>query len=171
VSRVDADLVACQASDGSCLDHRLSTLFSTWLIAYAVYLIAFAICGLAVWKGDRPLQLAAAVLLVGWTLSVLAGERNTYGMNYPVAVIDTNCALVFVWISMRWRRVWCAVLAALTIVDVAIPLVAFFDSDIHRYNRTVAYNVVTILLLVVMAVAIWQTLSARRRAEEAALRS
>nr|WP_295107395.1 hypothetical protein [uncultured Caulobacter sp.] len=147
----------------------MSNLPSIDVIAYAVYLIAVAICGVAVWKGDPPLRLAAAVLLVTWTLSALAGRRDVYDMNYPTTVIDTNCALIFVWISLRWRRLWCAVLAALMIVEVTIPLVVFFDRDIHRYNQTLAYNVVTMPLLVVMALATWQAFRARRRIDEATL--
>lgn len=139
----------------------MSNLFSVGLVAYVVYLIAFAICGLAVWKGDRPLQLAAAILLVAWTLSALMGERDVYGMNYPVTVIDTNCALAFIWISLRWRRLWCAVLAALMIVEVIIPLVAFFDRDIHRYEQATSNNIVALLVLAVLVVALWQVFRAR----------
>lgn len=144
----------------------MSILSSIDVVAYGVYLIAVVICGLATWKGDRPLKLAAAVLLAAWALSALAGRRNVYGMNYPTTVIDTNCALVFIWISLRWRRLWCAVLAALMIVEVTIPLVVFFDRDLHRYNQTLAYNVVSLLLLAVLAVVTGQTLS-RKRADEA----
>ncbi|WP_454758231.1 hypothetical protein [Caulobacter segnis] len=145
----------------------MSILNTIDLIAYAAYLIAVTICGLAVWKGDRPLKLVAVVLLVAWVLSTLTGKRNVYGMNYPTTVIDTNCALIFVWISLRWRRLWCAVLAALMIIEVTIPLVVFFDRDIRRYNQTLSYNVVTVLLLAVMSVALWQTFRSRTRADEA----
>jgi len=147
----------------------LGELFSIQLIAYAAYLIAMAICGMAIWKGDRPARLAALVLIAGWTLSALTGHRDKYGMNYPVTIIDTNCALAFVWISVRWRRIWCAVLAALTIVEVIIPLVVFFDRDIHRYNQMASNNIVAVLQLVVMVVAIQRAFRARRRANEGAL--
>ncbi len=140
-------------------------------VAYLVYLLALGICGLAFWKGDRPLKLAASVLVISWALSALTGFRDRFGMNYPVTIIDTNVALIFIWISTRWRLIWCAVLAALTIISLAIPFVALVDPDIHRYNRAASNNVVAVLQLVVMAVAIWLTLRARRRADEGALRS
>lgn len=149
----------------------MAELFSFQVIAYAMYLIAFAICGVAIWKGDRPLKLAAIVVIVAWTLSALSGHRDKYGMNYPITIIDTNCSLAFVWISLRWRRIWCAVLAALTIVEVIIPLVAFFDRDIHRYNQMASNNFVALLQLIVMVIAIVLTVRARRRADEGALRS
>lgn len=149
----------------------MAELFSIQLIAYAVYLIAFAISGVAIWRGDRPLRLAAGALILAWTLSALTGHRDKYGMNYPVTIIDTNCALAFVWISVRWRQIWCAVLAALTIVEIVIPLAAFFDRDIHRYNQMASNNIVAVLQLVVLIVAIWLTVRARRRADEGAAQS
>jgi len=140
------------------------------VVAYAVYLIALTVSGVAFWRGDRPLRLAAAVLVVGWTLSALAGHRDRYGMNYSLTVIDTNVALAFVWISTRWRLIWCAVLAALTIIATVIPFVALMDPDIHFYNRAAANNVVAALQLVVLLVATVLTLRARRRADEGAVR-
>ena len=141
------------------------------LIAYPAYLMALCLCGLAIWKGDRPLRLAAAGLVIGWTLSALAGHRDKFGMNYPVAVIDTNCALFFIWISTRWRRLWCAVLAALTIIGIVIPFAAFVDRDIHRYNQLAANNIVAGLQLAVIALAVVLAARSRRSGGEGALRS
>jgi hypothetical protein len=92
-------------------------------------------------------------------------------MNYPMTVIDTNVALVFVWISTRWRLIWCAVLAGLTIITTAIPFVALVDPDIHFYNRAAANNVVAALQLAVLLVATVLTLRERGWADEGALRS
>jgi hypothetical protein len=141
------------------------------LIAYVAYLIAMVICGVAIRKGDRPLRLAAAVIVVGWALSALVGRRDNLGMNYPMSIIDTSVALILIWISMRWRRIWCAVLAALTIVAVTIPFVGLVDRDIHFYNRAASNNIVAILQLIVLIVAIWLTVRGRRRADEGAVRS
>lgn len=141
------------------------------MVAYAVYLFAVAICGLAFWKGDRPLKLAASVLVIAWALSALTGFRDRFGMNYPTTIIDTNAALIFIWISTRWRLIWCAVLAALTIISLVIPFVAFFDPDIHRYNRAASNNVVALLQLAVVVVATGLTVRARRRADEGAVQS
>lgn len=145
--------------------------YTIYMMAYIFYMAAIVVCGMAFWKGDRPLRLAAAVMIIAWALSALTGHRDRYGMNYPISIIDTNVALIFVWISTRWRRIWCAVLAALTIVGLLIPFMALVDRDIHGYNRSASYNVVTVLQLVVFAVATWLTVRARRRADEGAVRS
>ncbi|MET3664120.1 hypothetical protein [Caulobacter sp. 1776] len=141
------------------------------LSPYVVYLLALATCGAAVWKGDRPLRLAAAVLIAAWVLSQLVSQRHQYRLDYPVIIIDTNTALIFVWISMQWRRLWCAVLAALTIVVVVIPFVALADPGIHKYNQYGANNVVSWLQLLVINLATWLTVRARRRGDEGAGRS
>ena len=78
------------------------------LFPYVGYLIALTICGLAVWKGDRPLRLTAMVLIASWAISPLISKGHRHGLDYPVTILDTNIALIFVWISMRWRRIWCA---------------------------------------------------------------
>lgn len=145
--------------------------YAVYMTAYIVYVAAVAICGMAFWKGDRPLRLAAVVMIVAWVLSALTGRRDQYGMNYPVLIIDTNAALIFVWISTRWRRIWCAVLAALTIIGLLIPFMALVDRDIRGYNRSASYNVVTLLQLAVLIAATWLTVRARRRADEGAVRS
>lgn len=138
------------------------------LFPYVGYLVALAICGLAFWRGDRPLRLAAAVLIAAWALSPLISKGHRHGLDYPVTILDTNVALIFAWISMRWRRLWCAVLAALTIIVVLIPLVVAASRGILIYSHWLANTIVSALQLVVMLVAIWLTARARRRADEGA---
>ncbi|HWT51083.1 MAG TPA: hypothetical protein VN113_02760 [Caulobacter sp.] len=138
------------------------------LLPYFGYLLALAICCLAFWKGDRPLRLAAAVLIAAWALSPLITKGHKHGLDYPVTILDTHVALIFMWISMRWRRLWCAVLAALTIIVVLIPIVVSIDRGIHMYNHWLANTIVSDLQLVVMLAAIWLTVRARGRADEGA---
>lgn len=141
------------------------------LLPYVGYLVALAVCGLAFWKGDHPLRLTAVVLIASWALSPLISKGHRHGLDYPVTILDTNLAVILVWISMRWRRVWCAVLAALTIIIVLIPVVALVDREIHIYSHWFANTFVSALQLVVMAVAIWLTVRAGGRADEGAVRS
>jgi positive regulator of sigma E activity len=141
------------------------------LIVYVFYLVALVVCGLAYWVGDRPLRLTALVLIVGWAFTPMIVHLDKHGLNLPVAIVDIAAAAIFVWISMRSRRVWCAVVAALSIIPIAIRFVAAADPDIHNYNRAASNNVVMILELVVMVIATWLAARARRRADEGAVRS
>ncbi len=141
------------------------------LLPFVTYLVALAICGVALRRGDFPLRLAALVVIIAWTLTPLVSLGGKVRLDYPMTIIDTNTALIFVWISMRWRRLWCAVLAALTIISVIIPIVYLLDRSIHKYNYYAAYDLVAWLQLVVLCVAIRLTVRARRRADEGAVRS
>ncbi|MBO9545201.1 hypothetical protein [Caulobacter sp.] len=145
----------------------MANLFYIGLVPYGLYLLAMAICVLAVWKGDRPLRLAAAILFVSWMLSALPRGRDMNGMNYPITVIDATCCVAFVWISVRWRKIWCAVLAALMIIETSIPFVTFFSGDIRRYNQIASHNIVTVMPLAVLVVAIWLAVRDRKRIDAA----
>jgi hypothetical protein len=147
----------------------LALLFS--LLPYFGYLTALAICGLAFWKGDRPLRLVAVVLIASWALSPLISKGHRHGLDYPVTILDTNVALIFIWISLRWRRIWCAVLAAVTIIVVVIPILASADREIRIYNHWLANTIVSTLQLVVMLVAVWLTVRGRRQDDEGAVRA
>jgi len=146
------------------------TLFEL-LQPFVTYLIALVICGVALRTGDRPLRLTALVVIIAWTLTPLVSLGGRVRLDYPVVIIDTNTALIFIWISMRWRRLWCAVFAALTIISVIIPIVCVVDRSIHKYNYYAAYDIVAWVQLVVFCVAIWLTVRARRRADEGAIRA
>jgi hypothetical protein len=138
---------------------------------FVTYLIALVICGVALRTGDRPLRLAALVVIIAWTLTPLVSLGGRVRLDYPVVIIDTNTALIFIWISLRWRRLWCAVFAALMIISVIIPIECLVDRGIHKYNYYAAYDIVAWVQLVVFCVAIWLTARARRRADENAARS
>lgn len=140
-------------------------MFPEYLLPYIAYLVAMVICGIAVWLGDQPLKLAAAVLGVAWAFTPIFMGSHRGVLNYPITIIDTATALILVWISMRWRRLWCAILAGFTILVAAIPFVHLLDPDIHRYNRFAANNIVSNFQLVVIAVATWLVSRDRRRAD------
>lgn len=144
-------------------------MFPEYLIPYIAYVAALVTCGVAIWKGDRPLKLAATVLIVAWAITPIFMGRERHILDYPITVIDTNTALIMVWISMRWRRVWCAVLAALTILVVLVPFVHLSDPGIHLYNRYAANNIISNFQLVVIAVATWRVVRDRRRSGEGVL--
>lgn len=137
------------------------------LFPYLAYLAALLVCGFAFWKGDRPWKLAAVVLILAWTLTPLVGHRNARGWSLAVAVIDTNVAILVTWISMRWRRVWIAVLAGFCILGVLTPIVFMLDHGVDWSAFAAANNVLAVGQLVVLIAG---SLSVeRRRSDEGAL--
>jgi hypothetical protein len=140
------------------------------LVPYVGYLIALAILGLAFWRGDAPLRWAAGVFVIGWMLTPAFSHVSRSGWDTPVAIIDTNAALVLIWVSMRWRRLWSVVFAALMILLVVARVVAYLDKDIVRYAYLAANNVLVTFQMLCLLVAIWLTDRARRRADEGTVR-
>lgn len=134
------------------------------LLPYVLYLIALAICGTAIWKGDAALRWSAGAFIVGWMLTPAVSNLGRGGWDMPVAVIDTNVALLVVWVSLRWRRLWSAVLAALMLLLVLARVIALLDPNVHRYGFLAANNVIVLCQMVVLVVAIWVTLRRRRTA-------
>lgn len=142
-----------------------------YLITFLVYLVALAICGVAYWVGDRPLRLAAVVYIGAWTLTTLVSHRVGNGLDTPVTFVDTNATLILTWISLRWRRLWCAVLAALGMLTTLMPFVRLLQDDVSHYVLAASLNVLAICQLLTFIVAIVLTIAARRRADERAVRS
>lgn len=138
------------------------------LLPYALYLVALVICGTAIWKGDPPLRWAAGAFIIGWMLTPAVSNLGRGDWDMPVAIIDTNVALLIVWVSLRWRRLWSAVLAALMLLLVVARVVAVVDPDVRRYGFLAANNVIVMCQMVVLVVAVWVTLRGRRAANEEA---
>lgn len=134
------------------------------LLPYVLYLVALAICGVAVWKGDPPLRWAAGGFIVGWMLTPAVSNLSRGDWDMPVAIIDTNVALLMLWVSLRWRRLWSAVLAALMLLLVFARVIALLDPAVQRYGFLAANNVIVLCQLTVLGVALWVTL--RRPADE-----
>lgn len=135
---------------------------------YVLYLVALVICGTAIWKGDAPLRWSAGAFIIGWMLTPAVSNLGRGDWDMPVAIIDTNVALLVVWISLRWRRLWAAVLAALMLLPVFARVIALLDPSVHRYGFLAANNVTVLCQMSVLIIAVWVTLRARRRANEEA---
>lgn len=138
------------------------------LLTSVLYCIAWGLCGLAFWLGDRPLRVTAAAFLFFWTITPLF-SLWWHDWNVPMVVVDVNALLALTWISMRWRRLWSTVLVALAFLQVLTPFLAY-ATHIRRFYWQSAYNVMGWVMLIVMAVAIWLTVRARGRADEGAVR-
>lgn len=143
-----------------------------YLITFIAYLIALAVCGTAYWIGDRPLKLAAIVYIGAWLLTAIVTRRvSVGGLDMPVTLVDTNATLLLVWISLRWRRLWCALLAALAVLTTLAPLVRLMHQDVSRHVLSASLNVLAVCQVLVFVVAIVLMLRARGRADEGAIRS
>lgn len=141
------------------------------LLPYTGYLIALVICGLAMLQDDPPLRWSAGVFIVGWMLTPAVSHLSRSGWDTPVAIVDTNAALILVWVSFRWRRLWSLAFAALMILLVLARVIAYVDRSIVRYAYQVSNNIIVVFQMLTLIAATVLTVRARRRANEGAVRS
>ncbi|USQ95920.1 hypothetical protein [Caulobacter sp. RL271] len=140
------------------------------VLDYALYVVAFTVCGVALWLGDRPLKVTAFAVMFFWGISPLTRTGAYVPWNLPLTIVDSNAFLVLTWISLRWRRVWSAMIAGLALVMVVTPFVGMADQELDPYFKVFAYNILGYILVVELIVAIWLTVRARRQADEGAVR-
>jgi hypothetical protein len=140
------------------------------LYTYSYLLAALIISLLGLWKGDRPLRWVAGVTLVSWCFTPLLRHWDRYDLNVPQTITDIVTAAVYIWISLRWRRLWVVILSALAIMVVLCPFVGLADARVHRNSWVAANNILAIFQLIVISVALGLFLRARRRADEGAVR-
>jgi hypothetical protein len=140
------------------------------LYTYTYYLAALVVCGLSLWKGDRPLQRVAGVTIISWSITPLLSYWDDQHLNVFQTITDAITAAFYVWISLKHRRLWIVILAALSILIVACPLVYLLDARVHRNSWVAANNMLAISQLIVILVVFLLGLRARGRADEGVVR-
>lgn len=90
-------------------------------------ILAILICGLAMWRGDRAARGVGAVFLASWLGSMLVYRRDPYNADYGILAVDAATLVVFVWISMRTRRIWTVVASAFMAIIVASHVAVMID--------------------------------------------
>lgn len=149
--------------------HRGHSL-SISLYTFVYFLAALVVCALCLRRGDRPLRLAAVTTIVSWSVTPLLGYWDRYSLNVPQTLTDVVTALIFFWISLRWRRLWAVALTALLILIVLCPLVYVTDARVHRNSWIAANNILAVAQLAVLLAASRLTPRERMRADEGAVR-
>lgn len=79
------------------------------------------------WRGDKPARWIGAAFLASWLGSMLVYRRDAYNADYGILVIDILTVLVFVWVSMRTRRLWTIVASAFQAIMVASHVAVMID--------------------------------------------
>ncbi len=134
---------------------------------YAFNMSALILCGFGFWKGDPSLRLTAVVTALSWILTPLLGTWRHHDLNLSRAILDGLTAAIYVWISMRWRRLWAVGLAAFAILAVLSPIVFVADARLHRDSWAAANNLLAVIQVGILSFALWTTLRAGRRIGEA----
>jgi hypothetical protein len=127
----------------------------------AVYLIfvvvMFAICGVALAKGDRPAQVAAVAYLVGWLASVaVRGAWIHNGVNVGGAIIDTLLLLVLSVLAWRYDRAWVVFACALEAIHVTVHVCYGLNVSIGAGAYLAAQQLATHGVLIAIAIGAGQ---------------
>ena len=96
--------------------------------------LAILICGLAMWRGDEAARWSAAAFLAGWFGSLLIYRRDAYSTNYGVLALDFLTMLVFVWVSVRTRRIWTIVASAFMAIIVTSHIAVIIDLRVSLFT-------------------------------------
>jgi hypothetical protein len=126
---------------------------------------------LCLWKGDQPLRAAAIVILISWSVTPLVDPWGRDRLNVPQTMVDVATTVAMIWISVRWRRLWAAIQAALAILIVLCPFVALVDHRVHRNSWTAADTILTGIQILALLMAVVVTLRTRERDNEGAVRT
>ena len=90
-------------------------------------IVAILVCGWAMWRGDWTARWTGAALLTSWLASLLVYRRDAYNADYGILAVDVLTLVVFVWISVRTRRIWTVVAAAFLAIIVASHVAVMID--------------------------------------------
>ena len=118
-------------------------------------ILAALICGLAMWRGDQPARWIGAADLASWLGSLLVHRRDAFNAEYGILVIDIATLVVFVWISMRTRRLWTIVASACVAILVASHIATMIDLRVTLNTLRVSMAVWSYVVLACIAFGTW----------------
>ena len=125
-------------------------------------IVAVLICGLAMWRGDHAARWTGAVSLANWLGSLLVYRRDAYNADYGILAIDAATLIVFVWISMRTRRIWTIVASAFLAIIVASQVAVVIDLRVTLGTLLISMAVWSYGVLACIAFGTWASWRARR---------
>jgi len=126
-------------------------------------LIATVVCGLAMWRGDQPARWSGAVFLASWLGSLLVNSGDAYNADYGILAIDILALGIFVWISIRSRRIWTVIASAFVIIIVASHIAVMIDLRVSLNPLRVSMTIWSSGVLACIGFGSWAGWRARRR--------
>ena len=97
-------------------------IYYAWAITSDV--LALLICTYALVRGGPAERGGAAVIGIGWILSI-ALQTPALGLNQGIFLVDVVGLVLLAWISLRSRKIWTLCCAAFQFNAVAIHVVAY----------------------------------------------
>lgn len=110
-------------------------------LIHLAQLFAALVCGLALWRGDRPARLVGLAYGAGFAIALLAFNGRRTDVEVLPFLLDATILAVFVWVSLRWRRVWIAVAAACLLMATVAHAAALMDLRIALNTIIMTQNI------------------------------
>lgn len=127
-------------------------------------ILAVLICAVAMWRGDQPARWNGAALLASWLGSLLVHRRGDLNAEYGILAIDVATLAVFVWISMRTRRLWTIVASAFLAIIVASHIAVMIDLRVTINTMRVSMAIWSYGILACIVFGTWAAERRRGRA-------
>ena len=118
-------------------------------------LIATLVCGLAMWRGDQPARWTGAVFLASWLGSLLVNSGDAYNADYGILAIDVLTLMIFVWVSIRSRRLWTVIASAFQMIIVASHVAVMIDLRVSLNTLRVSMAIWSYGVLACIAFGAW----------------
>lgn len=91
---------------------------------YSGVILATLVCGWSFLRGGPTERFGAAVVIVGWYLSILLQSHSPKGPGIWVEIIDAVMLLLFLYLSLSTRRLWTILISACQLDTVVFHLAA-----------------------------------------------
>lgn len=127
-------------------------------------ILASLVCGVAMWRGDQSARWIGAAFITSWVGSLLVHSGDERSADYGVLAIDVVTLAVFVWISMRTRRLWTIVASAFLMIIVASHVAVMIDLRVTINTLKASMAIWSYGVLACIAFGTWAAVRRRGQA-------
>lgn len=128
-------------------------------------ILAVLICAVAMWRGDQPARWNGAAFLASWVGSLMVHRRGDLNAEYGILLIDIATLAVFVWISIRTRRLWTIIASAFLTIIVASHIAVMIDLRVTINTMRVSMAIWSYGILACIAFGTWAAQGRRGHAQ------
>ncbi|CAN7473419.1 hypothetical protein LJR225_003250 [Phenylobacterium sp. LjRoot225] len=124
-------------------------------------LVAFLVCGAALWKGDLEERLAAAGFLTSLAVTVLLRDNSWPHIQRAIFIADTLLFALLLVIALRTPKFWPMAAAGFQLLAIMTHLAKVMDAGLQQWAYMTAGVIWTYLQLGAVAVGTWNAQRAR----------
>ncbi|MFL6763651.1 MAG: hypothetical protein ACJ8FO_00460 [Sphingomicrobium sp.] len=127
-----------------------------WII---FWLVLFATCGYALWRGRRYERIAATVFIAATVVSILMRSPlhgRYYGIETSDLIIDTAVLAAVIAIALASDRFWPLWAAGLQLVDSMSHVMKAIDADLLPHVYGAAERFWSYPILIILFIGAWR---------------